>query len=340
MSTAEPRFDPATEAVIERLREAVRRRYGTTVDIARFQLATLGGSNRTLLFDLVDDRHHRRLVLRQETIAADYTPFLQAPIQWPVLNTVYARGLPVPEPLFELEPVDDLGLGYVVGAIAGETLPKRILGDPAFQVARARFPRQVGTMLARLHRIEPAAVPVLADVPESGDTLEAWMAYYDRWEEPHPVFDFAFRWLALHRPRAPRRCLVHGDFRIGNLIVAPAGLRALLDCECAHIGDPLEDLGWFCTRSWRFGRNHLPAGGLASRDTLYRAYEAAGGEAVDREAARWWEIFGLLRWALYNLMQSYGHMSERRRSPAFAACGRNIATIEYDLIMSIAGRFD
>ncbi|MEQ8494034.1 MAG: phosphotransferase family protein, partial [Gammaproteobacteria bacterium] len=194
--------------------------------------------------------------------------------------------------------------------------------------------------LARIHAIDPGLLPELEAVPESGDPLAAWLGYLDRWEEPHPALELAFRWLERHRPTHTQRTLLHGDFRVGNVLVGGEGIRALLDWECAHFGDPLEDFGWLCTRSWRFEHPERPAAGIGLRENLYRAYEAAGGRAVDREAARWWEIFGLARWALYNVMQIYGHVSGRRRSPAFAACGRNTCLIEYDLLMTIAGRYD
>lgn len=332
-------FDVDTQRVIERLRAAVRRRFGERAAIGNFTQATLGGSNRTILFDL-EDGSARRLVLRQETIPPDYTPFLPADVQYRILRVVYEHGVLVPEPVFELDAADQLGHGYVVGAIAGESLPKRLLNDAEFATARARFLDQAGTELARIHAIDPALLPILETSPESGDPLAAWMGYYDRWVEPHPALEFAFRWLERERPPVTARTLLHGDFRLGNMLVGSEGIRALLDWECAHFGDPLEDFGWLCTRSWRFEHVARPAAGIGLRESLYRAYERAGGRTLDRAAARWWEIFGLVRWALYNVMQIYGHVTGRRRSPAFAACGRNTCLIEYDLLMTIAGKYD
>ncbi|MEQ8663655.1 MAG: phosphotransferase family protein [Gammaproteobacteria bacterium] len=332
-------FDADTQAVIERLREAVRRRFGSATRIGNFSQATLGGSNRTILFDLLDGSA-RRLVLRQETIPQDYTPFLPADIQYRILQVVHAHGVLVPPPVFELEAADELGHGYVVGAVAGESLPKRLLNEPAFTTARARFLDQAGAQLARIHAIDPGLLPALEAVPESGDPLAAWLGYYDRWNEPHPALELAFRWLERERPPRRARTLLHGDFRIGNMLVGDEGIRALLDWECAHFGDPLEDFGWLCTRSWRFEHVGRAAAGIGLRENLYRAYERAGGRAVDRAATRWWEIFGLTRWALYNVMQIHGHVSGRRRSPAFAACGRNTCLIEYDLLMTIAGKYE
>ena len=338
MTAAALREDVAD--IVARLRSAVQRRFGTAADIDDIDVATLGGSNRTLLFDLVDGGRRRRLVFRQETYSFEYSPFIAPHKQYRLLEVAFAHQVPVPEPVFELDEEDGLGRGYVVGFVAGETLPKRLLSDPAFATARARYVEQAGAILARLHGIPTAEVATLDEVADSRDPLAAQISHYDHYGEPHPALEFAFRWLERHRPQTGARVFLHGDFRNGNMIVGHDGIRALLDWECAHLGAPEEDFGWFCTRSWRFGNVEQPAGGFGSREALYAAYEAAGGRAVDRAAARWWEIFGLVKWSLFNVMQIYGHVSGERRSPAFAACGRNTCLIEYDLLMTIAGKFD
>lgn len=337
---AEPAALPAEiPPILDLLRAAVRRRYGESADIRNPVVATLGGSSRTILFDLYGAGETQRLVSRQETYTLDASPFLPPETQYRLLELVFRHGIPVPEPMFEFSPEDGLGRGHVMRCVAGETLPKRLLNDPSYAVARARFIDQAAEILARLHRIDPMEAEFLAGTADSRDPLAAQLERYDYYGEPHPALDFAFRWLAQNRPQGARRCLVHGDFRNGNMIVDETGIKAVLDWECAHLGDPMADLGWLCTRSWRFGFNDRPAGGFGTRDALYAAYEAAGGGPVDTAAARWWEIFGLLRWAMLNVMQVHGHLSGRR-SPVYAACGRNTSTIEYDLLMTIAGRFD
>lgn len=333
--------DSASEldAILERLTAAAARRFGAAVSIANPSIATLGGSSRTILFDLLGAGDPQRLVSRQETYLLDASPFLPPESQYQLLEIAFRNAIPVPEPIFEFDAQDDLGHGHVMRCVDGETLPKRLLRDPEFSHARANFVDEAGAILARLHAIDPIEAKFLKDTADSLDPLAAQMQRYDYYGEPHPALDYAFRWLEQHRPAATRSCLVHGDFRNGNMIVDHAGIRAVLDWECAHIGDPMADLGWLCTRSWRFGNNAKPVGGFGLREDLYAAYERAGGDSVEREAVRWWEIFGLLRWAMLNIMQVHGHLSGRR-SPAFAACGRNTSLIEYDLLMTIANRFD
>src|SRR5206468_12653559 len=107
--------------------------------------------------------------------------------------------------------------------------------------------------------------------------------------DPHPAFELAFRWLRQHLPGSAERVVVHGDFRIGNVIFGPEGVRAILDWELAHIGDPMEDLSWLCVRAWRFGNDDKPAGGIGTREELFAAYAGAGGGTVDPQCVRFWE---------------------------------------------------
>jgi aminoglycoside phosphotransferase (APT) family kinase protein len=127
--------------------------------------------------------------------------------------------------------------------------------------------------------------------------------------------------------------VVHGDFRSGNGIVAPErGLRAVIDWELSHLGDPLEDLGWFCIRAWRFG-SPLPVGGFGRYDEIIAGYEATSGRKVDRETLRWWQIMGTVRWAVICLMQGATHWQGHRRSVELAVTGRRAAEAEFDLML-------
>jgi aminoglycoside phosphotransferase (APT) family kinase protein len=333
---------------VDGLTAAVRRHFGSAATIENVVLPTLGGSNLTTIFDVVEGAgaaNRRRLVSRQETYVADNTPFLAPDIQFRLLQVATKHGIPCPAPVFELTPEDGLGRGYVTAFVGGETFPKRILTDARFAKARERLASQSGEVLARLHAIPVEEVAFLAEVADSRDPLGAQLARLDSYGEAHPAVELGARWLIAHRPKTAARKarqLVHGDYRTGNLLVSESGLEALLDWECAHLGSGLEDLGWLCTRSWRFGQNELPVGGFGSREQLFAAYSRVSGapfREADEAEVHWWEVFGLLRWVVLNVMQAYGHHAEGRRSAAFAACGRNASLYEYELLMTLAGRF-
>ena len=328
-----------TASITAGLREAVVRRFGAAADIDNVVFTTVGGSNRTVLFDLVEGAARRRLVFRQETVIPETSPFLDPSRQFRVLELLHPEGLPVPEPIFEFDADDSLTRAYVVAFVDGESLPRRLLDAPQFERARARFCAEAGEFLGRLHSLDPAPAAFLADVPDSIDPVAATMDRIERWGMSLPVLELAVRWLERHRPPAAPRRLLHGDFRTGNMLMDAEGIRAVLDYECAHLGAPMEDLGWLCLRSFRFGHVDKPVGGFGPREPFYAAYGEASGRTVEPEEVRWWEIFGFIRWVHYNVMQVVGHVSGERRSTAFAACGRNIALIEYELLMTLKGHY-
>ena len=320
------------------IRKAVRRRFGANARIDNIVSPTLGGSNRTVVFDLVEGNASRRLVSRQETYSAEDSPFLSPTDQFKVMAAAFRHGLAVPEPVFEYDDADNMGHGFVTGFVSGETMPKKIIADPACADARTRLAGELGAFAARLNAIPLDEVAFLERIADSVDPVAAQRARYDFYNEPHPGIELGLRWLETHRPPVGKRVLIHGDFRNGNFMVTEKGLSAVLDWECSHIGSGIEDFGWIATRSWRFG-SKLPVGGFSEREPLYAGYVAAGGPPVDPDAVRYWEIFGLVRWAIINMMQAHGHVCGGRRSVVFAACGRNTSQIEYDLLMTIAGHY-
>jgi aminoglycoside phosphotransferase (APT) family kinase protein len=205
-----------------------------------------------------------------------------------------------------------------------------VLRSADLAAARPRLAGQCGRILAAIHRIPAGAVPGL----EAADPVETWGALLATLGEPHPALEFALRRLSRARPLAGRQVVVHGDFRNGNLIVGPDGVRAVLDWELAHLGDPLEDLGWLCAKAWRFGAP-LPVGGFGGYDDLVTAYEQAGGLAVDRAALRWWELFSALKWAVLCALQASRHLTGGERSVELAALGRRVAENEWDLLQMV-----
>ena len=326
--------------IVGKLGITLRRHFGDAASVENVTIATLGASNLTLLFDLLEGTTRRRLVLRQETVKSEFSPFISTADQYRILKVVHSHELPIPEPIFELEAIDDLDNGFVVACVEGETLPKTLLTDPTLATARNRFAAQSGEFLARLHATDLAEVAFLESTSDSLDPLAAQIARYEGYGNCFPGIEVGIRWLENNRPADTQRKFIHGEYRNGNVMMGPDGIRAVLDWECAHIGSAMEEFGWLCMRSWRYGNTDKPVGGFGPRSELYRAYEANGGEKVDEEAVRWWEIFATFRWAVINMMQIDGHVSGVRRSLPFACCGRNISMVEYDMLMAIKGEYN
>lgn len=318
------------------------RHFGAGARVECVDTALGGGSNRTTFFRVREagGTTPLRLVLRQETYRAPKSPFIRPDWQYALVRAAHDAGVPVPRPYFLLEPTDGLGRGFVMERVDGEGLPRRILRDPVFAETRPRLASQCAEILAAIHRVDTAPLHFLAEIPESRDPIDAQRQRLDFYDEAHPALELGLRWLEERRQASPGTRLVHGDFRNGNFLVGREGIRAVLDWECSHAGDPLEDLGWLCTRSWRFGSEEFPVGGFGRRTELYRHYAASGGVDVDPARVHYWEVYGLVRWAVINLMQAHGHVFEGRSSVVFAACGRNVAEIEYDLLKTLDGSLE
>jgi aminoglycoside phosphotransferase (APT) family kinase protein len=228
---------------------------------------------------------------------------------------------------------DDAVLGpawTVVERLPGTADPRAILAGDGVPDAE-RVLDDLARALAAVHRMDVDDTAV----PRVSDPLADLRAMHDELSQPHPVFELAFRELAAGSPAASRTCLVHGDFRMGNVLVGPDGVTAVLDWELTHVGDPLEDLGWLCVPAWRFGRPDRPAAGLGSREDLAAAYERDAGVAVDGDAMRWWELFGTLKWGVICVVQAFTHLSGAARSLEHAVIGRRACEVEWDLLEAL-----
>jgi len=292
-----------------------------------------GASRETWSFDVVDAGARHELILqRLRPGASASSTGVAIATEAALLRAAGEHGVPVAR-VVATDDGDVLGsAGMVVARLTGETIARKLLRDDEWSAARARLGAQVGAAMAAIHAIPVEGAPALLPV----DQLAQYREVLDGLGEPHPAFELGFRWLAAHRPPPNPPAVVHGDFRMGNLLVDHDGLRAVLDWELAHVGDPLEDLGWFCVRAWRFG-SPLPAGGVATREALVAAYEEASGRVVDPEALRWWEVMGTLKWGVICVMQAWGHLSGASRSVELATIGRRVCENEWDLLALLPG---
>jgi len=282
----------ALAALAQRLRPGAR----TTSGLTRLS----GGATQEIWrFDLDTTDGPQPLIMRRAPGGDRRSPVgVGLDVEAQLIAAARASGVSAPEVLHLLAPEDGLGQGFIMEFVAGETLGGRIVKAASLAGARETLAYSCGQILARIHAIDPRKFPSLAH-QSPADLIEQWHAAYRRDSVRRPVFDLAFHELSASCPTPPVKArLVHGDFRNGNLMIGPEGLRAVLDWELAHIGDPMEDLGWLCVNSWRFGRIEKPVGGFGEYADLYAGYEAAGGSPVNREMAAWWEMFGTLRWGV------------------------------------------
>ncbi len=222
---------------------------------------------------------------------------------------------------------DGLGTSWlVVQRLEGETIPRKILRDDEWAAARRALTAQAGRALAAIHTIDPASIDRLPPADPLGDPLPL----LDALREVRPALELGVRWLAAHRPANRPRVTVHGDYRLGNFLVGPDGLRGVLDWELAHTGDPAEDIGWLCAPAWRFGGSG-DVGGFGALPELLAAYAAAGGETMTPARVRWWQVYATVKWAAICALQASAHLSGATRSVELATIGRRVCESEWDL---------
>ena len=289
-----------------------------------------GASRETWAFDAVsDDGSRSELILRRDPAGRPSEPGAMGREARAIAAARAAR-LAVPDVLAW---TDEPGLwgtpGLVMRRVPGESIARRILRDDAYSAARKVLVRQLGEFAAGLHAIKPPLDLPLADPLTS---LRATLAEFGAFS---PVFELALSALEADPPPTRDPVTVHGDLRLGNLIVGHDSLHAVIDWELVHAGNPAEDLGWLCVKAWRFGAA-APVAGLGTREELLAAYRAAGGADVSLKELRWWELLGTLRWGVICMTQAQAHLSGAHRSVELAAIGRRVCEQEWDLLLLLA----
>ena len=284
-----------TEAsrLAELLASRLRTVWGTPVQITGLQRLPGGASRESwgAAARTAGGDERRLILLRDPDESARHG---DVTLQAAAMTAARAAGVPVPEVYDHGEEALGRGRPYLLTErLDGETIPRRLLRDDAYAAARPGLARRLGEVLARIHQVDPGCVPGLPRVDAIGQVT----ALYQEFGEPRPALEIGLRWLATRRPAPRPDALVHGDFRTGNLIVAGDGLRGVLDWELTHRGDPMQDLGWLCTKAWRFGSAD-PVGGFGARADLMSGYADGGGAPPDEATQRWWELYGTVRWAL------------------------------------------
>ena len=263
-----------------------------------------------------------------------------------VMEAVWSQGVPVPR-MYWLEP-DPAWLErpfFVMERVDGcEVSAQKLLYEPRFVAVHDRIARSFVDVVAQIHALDWRSLGLECLVPPA-DAAACGMTEIERWEavvdrdslEPQPVLRAAFRWLRHHLPPpAQRIVLVHADYRTGNFLFDESGeIKAFLDWEMAHLGDPLEDIAWACIRPWRWAGDER-IGGLMPREEFYRLYEGASGLTVHRESVRFWEVLGNVKLAAIFLTGARSFCDGRTRSIMMALVGRNINRLELE-IMDLMG---
>lgn len=326
------------------LAQALERRAGLSGRVENLHRLTGGATKQTWAFELRTEGGLRLPLILQQTPEPPAAPDERTRLRAPKLSAreeaelmLAARrhGVPAPVVRLILEPDDGLGMGYVTERVDGDTLGRTIVRGADYAGARRGMSAQCGRILAGIHGMPTAQVPFLLAL-DPAQELEVYEGLLRRHAVDHPALEYALRWVREHLPATAPRKVVHADFRTGNLIVGNDGVRCVLDWEIARIGDPMQDFGVLCMRTWRFG-GAAPVGGFGSREDLYAAYESAGGGRVDPERVRFWEAFANLKWAINCVRRGLATAPDgRAASLELAAVGRRLEEPLWDFFELIA----
>jgi aminoglycoside phosphotransferase (APT) family kinase protein len=318
-------------ALVRLLEECLSAHWQSGVTIDNVKQLTGGAASQTTAFDAWAEGQLQPLILRCGDDEHQFENALTKPTEAALLELVYQQRLPVPEVIAHIPASNVNGAGFVMRRLAGEALPKRILTDARFATARELLAGQCGAVLASLHNIDPRRAAMLESVSVEDDVLR-YRERYREFGQCLPVFDLAFRYLLDTPPTTRQAAIVHGDFRNGNILVDEQGLSGVLDWELAHIGNPIEDLGWLCVNSWRFGHVDKAVGGFGDKRALLDTYNRGRDTDVSEQELAYWEVFGVLKWGVICLYQSAIHLQGKQRSVERAVIGRRLSECEADLI--------
>jgi aminoglycoside phosphotransferase (APT) family kinase protein len=307
--------------VREAFQEAVSKALGREIEISEPVLLAGGASKEAWAVDADGER----LLVRRAAVGVIHRHTLSLADELAVLQVAHDAGVRVPRPYAYLPDLAGRE-AFVMERLEGETIGRRIVQRPELAGAREALPRQLAEELARIHAVPLDRVPFLHEA-----RLERMVDELDEIDEPHPAIELGLWWLREHRPPPRPPVLVHGDYRIGNVVVDEAGLVGVLDWEFAHLDDPVRDLAFGLVRAWRFGVDDRRLGGIGDAGPYLERYNELTGFGVTPEELDYWELAGNVGWAIGCLTQAQRHLSGRDRSVELAILGRLGAEVEYEI---------
>ncbi len=296
-----------------------------------------GASQETYRITIASTEGDRLLAMRRAAGGEEGEITAQHPglaVEALLMQVARAQGVPEPKVHYVLQPQDGIGAGFIMQWLEGEALGARIVKAPELDVVRPQLAHMFGVTLARIHSIDLQATGLdqhLQHLTPEDYVRQTWERY-QAFETPQPMIDFTARWLLDNLPSNYTPSLVHNDYRNGNVMVDTSGIVAVLDWEVAHIGDPMRDLGWMLTHSWRFGRAHLPVGGFGTADDFYAGYESVTGVAVDPQAVKFWQVFGSFWWAVGCLGMAEHYRNGPDQSVERPGIGRRSSECQVDCV--------
>ncbi len=298
--------------------------------VSNLEPLTGGASKEIWKFEVSNAKQSTKMILRRGS-GIEGPLAIKTADEARIQKEVIKVGAPVPIILAVSKNEEELGDSYIMHFVEGESIARKILRDKEYKKALPILAYQCGEAIAKIHNVDINNFSFLPKKPAE-DQLEDLYSTYQSFEQPSPVFEYAYLWLKEQDFGNFQESLVHGDFRLGNIIVNTDGLQSIIDWELAHIGNPLQDLGWVCGNSWRFGKNNKVVGGFGELEDLLEGYNSVSKLKVNKEMVRCWQVFGTFRWGVICLIQAYAHLNGTINSIEKAAIGRRVSETEIDIV--------
>ena len=248
-----------------------------------------------------------------------------------IQKTVRKLGAQVPEIVAVSSLDEELGDAYIMKFVDGESIARKILRDEEYKNTLPKLAFECGQSIAKIHQADINEFPFLPSKTVFEQINDLYQTYVS-FNQPSPVFEYTHLWLKKQNFGEINDALVHGDFRLGNIIVGKDGLKSVIDWELAHIGNPLQDLGWICGNSWRFGNTDKVVGGFGDLTDLLKGYNSVSNYHVNENMVKAWQVFGTFRWGVICLIQASAHLTGSINSVEKAAIGRRVSETEIDIV--------
>ena len=298
--------------------------------IQNLQPLTGGASKEIWKFEVKSDSRSEKFILRKGS-GIEGPMAIKTSDEAKIQKTVISLGAPVPEIISVSSVEEPLGDAYIMKFVEGESIARKVLRDKEYKEALKGLAFQCGESIAKIHQADINNFSFLPKKTVSEQLTDLYQTYVS-FNQPSPVFEYTHLWLQKQNFGELNDALVHGDFRLGNIIVDENGLQSIIDWELAHIGNPLQDLGWICGNSWRFGNTDKVVGGFGDLEDLLDGYNSVSEYKVNKEIVKAWQVFGTFRWGVICLIQASAHLSGSVNSVEKAAIGRRVSETELDIV--------
>lgn len=310
----------------------------TEISIVGMKPLAGGASRDSWAFTAIMDDEQHNFVLRKDLPTQMNENALTRKQEFALMKSAYEQGVKVANVRYQSD--DSAIFGYpffIMDFVEGISIGRKVVTVPELEHARKVLPEQLAEQLALIHQmnVDTQELSFLARPANDNPAQSAIDDTYTLLDDlsiSSPTFELLLYWAQQHIPQEQEITFVHGDFRIGNLLVDKHGLSAVIDWEFAHMGDPCEELAYFCMRDWRFGNGTLQAGGICDQDRWISAYEQYSGRNIDRTKVDWWELVGNIRWGAICLSQANRHLSGQESSVELASLGRRSAEMQLEAL--------